>query len=68
VSETLEAYDVTAISDYPAGSTVFSGINLRLQNGVTPSVSWTTEQDTADGLSTTVNTNGATNAVITIRY
>ncbi|KAF7362720.1 hypothetical protein MVEN_00621300 [Mycena venus] len=67
-TETLEAYGVTAISDYPAGSTVFSGINLRLQNGATPSVSWATQQDTADGLSTTVNTNGATNAVITIRY
>ncbi|KAJ7129913.1 hypothetical protein C8R43DRAFT_1240061 [Mycena crocata] len=67
-TETLEAYAVTTISDYPAGSTVFSGINLKLANGATPSVSWAHTNDAADGLSTTINTNGATNAVITITY
>ncbi|KAF7304217.1 hypothetical protein MIND_00653900 [Mycena indigotica] len=67
-TETLEAYAVTAISDYPAGSTKFSGINLKLANGATPSISWSTAQDSAEGLTTTVNTNGATNAVITIKY
>ncbi|KAJ7779777.1 hypothetical protein B0H16DRAFT_725521 [Mycena metata] len=67
-TETLEAYGVTEISDYPAGSTVFTGINLQLASGAVPSVSWATTDDTADGLSTTVNTNGASNARITIKY
>ncbi|KAF7344286.1 hypothetical protein MVEN_01720000 [Mycena venus] len=67
-TETLEAYAVTSISDYPAGSTVFSGINLKLASGATPSVSWAHQNDAADGLSTTINTNGATNAQITINY
>ncbi|KAK7057890.1 hypothetical protein R3P38DRAFT_3169398 [Favolaschia claudopus] len=67
-TETLEVYGVTAKSDYPAGTTVFSGINLKLANGNTPSVSWAHQDDTADRLSTTINTNGATNARITINY
>ncbi|KAJ7042337.1 hypothetical protein C8F04DRAFT_1176492 [Mycena alexandri] len=67
-TETLEAYGVTAISDYPAGSTVFSGINLELASGAVPSVSWSNTNDNADGLSTTINTNGAANARITITY
>ncbi|KAJ7153332.1 hypothetical protein C8R46DRAFT_1301747 [Mycena filopes] len=67
-TETLEAYKVTTISDYPAGSTVFTGINLELASGAVPSVSWAQINDTADGLSTTINTDGATNAKITINY
>ncbi|KAJ7259958.1 hypothetical protein B0H12DRAFT_406791 [Mycena haematopus] len=67
-TETLEAYGVEAISDYPAGSTVFSGINLKLVDGTVPSVSWAHTNDASDGLSTTINTNGATNAKITIKY
>ncbi|KAF7311694.1 hypothetical protein MIND_00179200 [Mycena indigotica] len=67
-TETLEAYALKAASDYPAGSTVFSAINLTLQNGNAPSVKWATANDAADGLSTTVNTDGATNAKITIKY
>ncbi|KAK6981619.1 hypothetical protein R3P38DRAFT_2578186 [Favolaschia claudopus] len=67
-TETLEVYGVTAKSDYPAGSTVFSGINLKLANGNTPSVSWDHQDDTADRLSTIVDTDGATNARITIDY
>ncbi|KAJ7618128.1 hypothetical protein DFH06DRAFT_1139354 [Mycena polygramma] len=67
-TETLEAYAVKAITDYPAGSTVFTNINLKLKNGAVPSVSWATSDDAADGLKTTVNTNGATNAKITIKY
>ncbi|KAJ6590793.1 hypothetical protein B0H10DRAFT_2233539 [Mycena sp. CBHHK59/15] len=67
-TETLEAYAVTEASDYPAGSTVFSAINLKLASGATPSVSWSHVNDAADGLSTTINTNGATNAQITITY
>ncbi|KAJ7839701.1 hypothetical protein B0H14DRAFT_1066269 [Mycena olivaceomarginata] len=67
-TETLEAYGVTTISDYPAGSTVFSGINLKLASGAVPSVSWSHVNDAADGLTTTINTNGATNAQVTITY
>nr|GAT47983.1 predicted protein [Mycena chlorophos] len=67
-TETLEAYALASTKDYPSGSTVFSDINLKLANGNVPSVSWSTTQDSADGLSTTVNTNGATNAKITIKY
>ncbi|KAF7307861.1 hypothetical protein MKEN_01146400 [Mycena kentingensis (nom. inval.)] len=67
-TETLEAYGVTAISDYPSGSTLFSGINLKLASGATPSVSWSVVNDASEGLTTTVGTNGATNAAITIHY
>ncbi|KAK6981634.1 hypothetical protein R3P38DRAFT_3113850 [Favolaschia claudopus] len=67
-TETLEVYGVTAKSDYPAGSTVFSGINLELADGETPSVSWVKQDDIADGVSTTIDTDGATNGRITINY
>ncbi|KAJ7092306.1 hypothetical protein B0H15DRAFT_799479 [Mycena belliarum] len=67
-TETLEAYGVTSINDYPASSTVFSGINLKLADGATPIVSWSTQSDATDGLITTVNTDGATDAEITIEY
>ncbi|KAJ7683854.1 hypothetical protein B0H17DRAFT_1137478 [Mycena rosella] len=65
---TLEAYAVTTASDYPTGSTVFSGTNLELSSGVFPSVSWSTQSDPADGLSTTINVEGSTSATITIKY
>ncbi|KAJ6553693.1 hypothetical protein DFH09DRAFT_1318716 [Mycena vulgaris] len=67
-TETLEAYGVTTTSDYPTGSTVFSGINLKLASGATPAVTWSHVSDTADGLTTTINTNGGTNAQVTIAY
>ncbi|KAJ7611205.1 hypothetical protein FB45DRAFT_941268 [Roridomyces roridus] len=67
-TETLEAYGVSTISDYPSGSTVFSGISLVLASGATPSVSWSTVSDSQDGLTTKVVTNGATNAQISITY
>jgi len=67
-TETLEAYSVTEASDYPAGSTVFSGIDLLLESGAAPSVSWDTVSDAADGIATKINTSGATNAEITITY
>ncbi|KAJ7622119.1 hypothetical protein FB45DRAFT_1006162 [Roridomyces roridus] len=67
-TETLEAYGVTTKADYPAGSTVFSAIDLVLSNGNAPSVSWSTVSDSPDGISTKVNTSGATNAEITITY
>ncbi|KAF7362708.1 hypothetical protein MVEN_00620100 [Mycena venus] len=65
---TLEAYGVTVISDYPAGKTVFSGINLELSNGQFPGITWSTLNDDADGLSTVVDVGGSTSATIEIRY
>lgn len=66
-SETLEVYNVGKASDFPAGATKFSNINLRTTSG-TPAVTWSTVSDPADGLTTTVNIGGATNAAITIKY
>ncbi|KAJ7808131.1 hypothetical protein B0H14DRAFT_2871088, partial [Mycena olivaceomarginata] len=63
---TLETYSVTERNDYPAGSTVFSGINLELSNGVFPSFNWAVVSDQADGITTTVNAGGSTSGVITI--
>jgi hypothetical protein len=48
---TLEAYNITALSDNPAGATVFSGINVEFASGETkPDVVWRPVADTADGL------------------
>ncbi|KAF8319995.1 hypothetical protein DL93DRAFT_2074321 [Clavulina sp. PMI_390] len=66
-TETLEAYGITQVGNYPSGSTVFSGINISTTSG-TPAVTWSTSSDTADGVTATVNTQGATNAVVTIKY
>lgn len=66
-TETLESYSVQQRSDYPTGSTVFSGIGIKTKAGV-PKVTWSTVSDSADGLKTKVNTQGATNAKITIQY
>lgn len=66
-TETLESYNVAQGSDYPRGSTVFHGINLRTESGK-PSVTWSTVNDWADGVSAWVNRQGATNAQVTIRY
>jgi len=66
-TETLEAYAITSIKDYPSGSTVFEDINIKLKSG-TPSVTWETSSDSNDGITATVNTQGATNAKVTIKY
>ncbi|KAJ7841703.1 hypothetical protein B0H14DRAFT_3140129 [Mycena olivaceomarginata] len=67
-TETLEAYSINAVSDYPTGTTTFFGINLRFLGSV-PTVSWSVvDQDMAEGLFTTINQNGASNALITITY
>ncbi|KAF8169216.1 hypothetical protein K438DRAFT_1774458 [Mycena galopus ATCC 62051] len=65
---TLEAYGVTGSDSYPAGSTVFSGTNLELDNGDFPDITWATVNDDADGITTTVNVEGSMAAVITITY
>ncbi|KAJ6563336.1 hypothetical protein DFH09DRAFT_1082392 [Mycena vulgaris] len=65
---TLEAYGVTGRSSYPSGSTVFSQTNLELSNGQFPAITWATVSDPADGITTTVNVEGSTAAVITITY
>ena len=65
----LEPYSIETKSDLPPGSTVFSNINLRTSAG-TPGVVWKTKDGTPgpDDASTTVNIQGAANAVITIKY
>ncbi|KAF7378374.1 hypothetical protein MSAN_00263700 [Mycena sanguinolenta] len=67
-AETLEAYGVTALSDYPSGSTVFSGIDLTLAGGVTPSIAWSHQDDAADGVSISIDVDGATQGRMTITY
>ncbi|KAJ7655895.1 hypothetical protein B0H17DRAFT_1146349 [Mycena rosella] len=67
-TETLEAYGVTEADDYPAGSTVFSGINIALASGAVPDVAWGNADDVADGLAATVDVDGATDAQIRITY
>lgn len=66
-TETLEVYGVAKLSDYPTGSTVFSNINLRTSAGA-PSMAWSVTSDPSDGITTTVNVNGATNGKVTIAY
>ena len=67
-TETLESYHITSSSDYPTGSTTFYNINLGTADGNTPSVTWSPVSDSGDGLYTTVNIDGATNAQISIAY
>lgn len=66
-TETLESYGVTERSDYPAPATTFYNINLFTSTG-TPSVSWSTSDDTADSINAVVTADGATNAEIIITY
>ncbi|KAJ6542305.1 hypothetical protein DFH09DRAFT_1089119 [Mycena vulgaris] len=66
---TLEAYNITALSDYPAGATVFSGINVEFASGETkPDAVWRPVGDTVDGLGSTVDRDGAVDAQITVKY
>lgn len=65
---TLEAYNITESDDYPAGSTVFSGTNIQYSNGSFPNMQWSVINDPADGLSTNINVEGSSNAMITITY
>ncbi|KAJ7114592.1 hypothetical protein C8R43DRAFT_1113160 [Mycena crocata] len=67
-SETLEAYGITTKSDYPAGSTVLHDINMKLENSAPANVAWSHDNDDADGLSTSIDTDGATNGQITFVY
>ena len=66
-TETLECYGITAASDYPAGTTVFNNIQVTTTGG-TPDLSWSVVSDSADGVTATVNVDGATNGVVTITY
>ncbi|KAJ7832944.1 hypothetical protein B0H14DRAFT_2802145 [Mycena olivaceomarginata] len=66
--ETLEAYGVSSISDYPVGSTVFEGIQLGLVDDTMPSVVWSHEDDAADGVLLAVDRDGANDARMTITY
>ncbi|KAF8203484.1 hypothetical protein K438DRAFT_2101044 [Mycena galopus ATCC 62051] len=64
-SETLEAYGITAASDYPPGASAFYEINLRFA-GPAPTVSWSVTNSEADGPFTTINRDGAFQGVLTI--
>lgn len=66
-TETLEVYGIASLSNYPTGSTTFYNIGITTTAG-TPSVTWGTVSDTADGVTATVNIQGATNAEVTIKY
>ncbi|KAF8305905.1 hypothetical protein DL93DRAFT_290726 [Clavulina sp. PMI_390] len=66
-TETLECYGITASTDYPAGSTVFNNIQITGTGG-TPALSWSVNSDSADGVTASVNVDGATNGVVTITY
>lgn len=64
---TLEAYNVTKKSDYPAGQTSFYKINLKTL-GATPSVRWRLVSDPADNIRIIQGVQGAKNAIFTILY
>ncbi|KAJ7450091.1 hypothetical protein B0H11DRAFT_1928467 [Mycena galericulata] len=49
-TETLEAYAITDASDYPTGTTVFSGIEMVLADGSVVAPAWSITNDTADGV------------------
>ncbi|KAF9266520.1 hypothetical protein L218DRAFT_72665 [Marasmius fiardii PR-910] len=55
--ETLEAYSVSATSDYPKGCTVFSQIKVTTGNGAETPI-WQTIDDSADSIHTTRGSNG----------
>lgn len=61
----VQATGITTASDYPAGSSLFSYINIYDSAGQ-PTVTWTTAG--SGGLTTTVNTQGAVNGAITVTY
>ncbi|KAJ6473689.1 hypothetical protein C8R45DRAFT_403601 [Mycena sanguinolenta] len=64
---TLEAYGVEAITDYPAGSTVFSDMNIELASGALTLVSWNPVDDGADDITTAIDSDFA-DAVVRISY
>ena len=66
-TETLEAYGITTGTDYPSGSTLFYNINLYTTSGI-PLVSWSVNNDVADGLYASVVIDGPTNAAVQITY
>lgn len=67
-TETLEAYSVTAATDYPVGTTVLSGISLVLADGGVPAMGWSIADDNADAISTIIDVDGAVDAQLTITY
>jgi hypothetical protein len=67
-AETLEAYGVTASSDYPAGATVFGNINIELVGGGAPSLVWSHEDDEEDGVVLSIERDGAVDGRIRITY
>ncbi|KAJ7167019.1 hypothetical protein C8R46DRAFT_1272211 [Mycena filopes] len=67
--ETLEAYSITAGTDYPVGATRFANVTLRVASGVVPDVAWSLRnEDAADGVDVSVEVDGATDARVLITY
>ena len=66
-TEGLGAVHTISSFDYPSGSVVFSPINVQTSSGI-PSVTWVPVNDTAAGLITTVDIQGASNASVTINF
>ncbi|KAJ7274081.1 hypothetical protein C8J57DRAFT_1594931 [Mycena rebaudengoi] len=65
----LYSLGVAAVNNYPAGSTVFSNVNMiERSNPSGTSVSWSKVDDSPDGLFTTINADGSFGAKITITY
>ena len=59
---------MTEASDYPAGLTVFSDMTIENVAGTTPATVWLASGDSADGITTVIDTQGPTNAQVTITY
>ena len=62
----LESYYVTKIGDYPRASTLFDATNLLTK--CSPAINWSTYNDTADGITISVNKQGSTDAEFTVSY
>jgi len=67
-TETLEVYNVEDSSELPTGQTVFRDIVIQTEAGTPSGVVWTPVSDPEDGITTTVNINGAVGAEVTISY
>ncbi|KAJ3136540.1 hypothetical protein HK100_001633 [Physocladia obscura] len=67
-TETLEVYGIQSASDFPAGTTALSAINIATQETNAPNVTWSVAEDVADTVFTTVIVDGSVNALINITY
>ncbi|KAF8901048.1 hypothetical protein CPB84DRAFT_1847026 [Gymnopilus junonius] len=69
VYEALETYGTVQISDLPTGNTIFSTIDITLQNGQRPSsLDWTPVSDTTDDITMTVLSTSSVIGALLITY